>query len=182
MSRFDVTDTAIAGVRVIERHKIGDSRGFLERVFCLDSLSGAGIKPVRQINRTLTRQQGAVRGMHFQYPPAAEVKLVTCLAGKVFDVAMDLRRGSETFGNWVGVELDGQGERSLLIPEGCAHGFQTLTPDCELLYVHSHDYAPEHESGVNPYSAGIEWPLDVTQTSQRDAALPALGEIEGIAL
>lgn len=182
MSRFVVTETPISGVRVLERQRMEDPRGFLERIFCISDLSAAGMKPVRQINRTLTRQAGTVRGMHFQRPPASEVKLVSCLSGTVFDVALDLRNGSSTFGRWFGVELDGSGTRSLLVPEGCAHGFQTMSKDCEMLYLHSADYAPQWEGGVNPVCAGITWPLAITETSTRDAALPGLDDIEEVNL
>lgn len=180
MSRFILHTTPIADVFVIERKPVKDERGYLERLYCISDLAKAGMKSVRQINRTATYATGVVRGMHYQRAPAAEMKLVTCVSGTVFDVALDLRAGSATFGQAFGVTLDGQKTQSLLIPEGCAHGFQTLKPDCEMIYFHTADYAPEHESGINPVSAGIDWPLPVSEMSARDAALPNLEFMTGV--
>lgn len=179
MSRFEIENTPIAGVQVIDRRRLGDARGFLERIYCPTELASIGVEPIRQINRTLTENPGTLRGLHLQFPPAAEVKLVSCLRGQVFDVALDLRTGSDTYGQWFGLTLSGDGTQSLLIPKGCAHGFQTLTPDCEMLYLHSQDYAPDHEGGVHPTSAGVDWPLEVSEMSDRDAALPPLKDFEG---
>lgn len=177
-SRFTIITTPLAGVLLIDRTPLEDERGFLERLFCVSELAESGvIFQVRQINRTLTRQPGTVRGMHFQRPPMAEKKLISCLAGRVYDVAVDLREGSSTFGKCLGVELAGDGHRSLIIPEGCAHGFQTMTANCEMLYLHSNDYSPQNEGGVNPIDPmlAISWPLPVAAMSPRDAALPWTG-------
>ena len=141
MSRFAVLDTPISGLKIIERQRLADERGFLSRMFCADELLAAGwSKPVEQINQTLTRRQGAIRGMHFQFPPHAEMKLVNCVRGEVWDVAVDLRRGSPTFLKWFGVALSPENGRALLVPEGFAHGFQVLAPDSELIYLHSCPY------------------------------------------
>lgn len=184
--RFLVTDTQIAGVKVLTRAPFGDERGFLDRLYDFDELRAVlGGKRVAQVNHTLTRERGAVRGMHFQHPPFAETKLVSCIHGEVFDVAVDLRRGSPTFLKWHGERLSSDNKRALLIPEGCAHGIQTLTPDCELIYAHTAPYAAESEGGVNPRDPklSIDWPQPITLLSARDAAHPMITPaFQGIAL
>lgn len=175
--RFTLHPTAIAGVVEISRKRMGDERGWLERMFCVDELREAGwVKPVMAINQTFTGKKGTIRGMHFQHAPMAEMKLVSCLAGEVLDVAVDLREGSPTYLNWVGVMLSPERKNSLLLPEGCAHGFQTLTDDVEMLYLHSQVYAPEAEGGLRPTDPrlAINWPLPVTDISLRDQSHPLL--------
>lgn len=173
MSRFVVVDTPLDGAKVLERKPIGDARGFLERLYCAEELAEIlGARRIAQVNRTLTRRRGAVRGMHYQEPPHAETKLVTCLRGRVFDVAVDVRAGSPSFLRWHAVELDGDGARTYAIPEGFAHGFQALTDDCELLYLHTAAHAPAAERGLHPQdpALAIEWPLPIAELSPRDAA------------
>lgn len=175
MQRFKRIATPIEGVFVVERQRIGDSRGFLSRLFCAEELAEVGFTlPVAQINHTLTETAGTLRGLHFQHPPAAEDKLVSCIRGAVFDVAVDLRAGSPTFLRWHGVELSADNNRALMIPQGCAHGFQALVDGCELLYLHSRPYAPAAEGGLNPLDPqlAIAWPLPVTIMSRRDAGHP----------
>jgi len=177
MSRFTITDTPLAGLRLVERGRLSDARGFLSRLFCAEELAAAGwSKAIAQINQTLTRTRGAVRGLHFQHPPHAEMKLVNCIRGKVFDVAVDLRQGSPTFLKWHGVELSEDNGRALLIPEGFAHGFQTLMPDSELLYFHSCAYAPASEGAIHVEDprVGIVWPLPLAELSERDRRHPLL--------
>lgn len=177
MSRFELHQTPLPGVVVVERRPLIDERGFLVRLFCAEELRAAGwTKPVAQINHTLTKRRGAVRGLHFQHPPHAEAKLVTCIRGKVWDVAVDLRAGSPTFLRWYAAELSAENGRALLIPEGCAHGFQALTDDCELLYCHSAFYEPRSEGAVNVLDPrlGVEWPEPITEQSARDRAADAL--------
>jgi dTDP-4-dehydrorhamnose 3,5-epimerase len=177
MSRFAVCDTPIAGLKVVERQPVGDARGFLARLFCAEELAAAGWqKPVAQINQTLTQKQGTVRGLHFQKPPCAEMKLVTCVRGAVWDVAVDLREGSPTFLQWHAAELSAANHRALLIPEGFAHGFQTLCDDCELIYLHSVAYTQTAEAGLNPKDPvlSIAWPMAITELSARDAQHPML--------
>jgi len=177
MSRFVILDTPIAGLKVVERSRLSDPRGFLSRLFCAEELGAAGwSRAIAQINQTLTRAPGAVRGLHFQHPPHAEMKLVNCIRGKVFDVAVDLRRGSPTFLEWYGVELSDENGRALLIPEGFAHGFQTLLPDSELLYFHSCAYVPASEAAVHVEDPrlGIAWPLPIAELSARDRSHPML--------
>jgi dTDP-4-dehydrorhamnose 3,5-epimerase len=171
VSRFISSETPLAGVTVVERRSIKDVRGFLSRLFCATELVKAGwTRPVAQINHTLTRKRGTVRGLHFQHRPHAEMKLVMCLRGAVWDVAVDLRAGSETLLRWYATELSADNGRALLIPEGCAHGFQTLTDDCELLYCHSAPYVAESEGlvSVTDPRIGIGWPLSISEQSERD--------------
>lgn len=179
MSHFIPHSTPIDGLNVIERERVGDSRGFLQRMFCQDSL-GPFLqgKTVRQINRTLTRQKGTVRGLHFQNPPHAETKIVTCLKGQVWDVAVDLRRGSPTFLEHHAVLLTEDNHYSFLIPEGFAHGFQTLTSDCEMLYFHTADYNVEFEGALNAIdpSLSIPWPAPITERSDRDVNHPMVAD------
>ena len=183
--RFDVHATPIAGLFAVERRPQGDARGYLERFHCAEELRSAGLDtPIRQINRTLTRAKGTVRGLHFQYPPHAETKVVSCIAGSVFDVAVDLRKGSPTFLRWHGEVLSADNRRSVVIPEGFAHGFQTLEDDCEMFYLHTADYAADAEGGFDANDArlAIRWPLPATQRSERDARLPKIASgWEGIA-
>jgi dTDP-4-dehydrorhamnose 3,5-epimerase len=171
MNRFSIHDTPLAGLKVIERKSIGDERGFLQRLFCQESFESLlGGKTIRQINHTLTRKAGAVRGMHFQQPPHAEIKIVTCLRGKVWDVAVDLRNGSPTFLKYHAVTLSEDMPQSYFIPEGFAHGFQALTPDCELIYFHTADYNAAAEGALNALDPqlGIQWPEPISERSQRD--------------
>ena len=177
MQRFDCDDAPLTGLKIIQRKAIEDNRGFLSRVFCAEEFSHFGFgKSVSQINQTLTCQKGVVRGMHYQLPPHAEIKLVNCIKGEIFDVAVDLRRDSPTFLHWHGEVLSEKNKRSLLIPEGFAHGFQTLADDCELLYLHSTAYTPDAEAGLNPLDSkiSIKWPLTISEMSDRDQSHPML--------
>ena len=178
MSRLlEINVTPLGGLYRIQRLPVTDDRGFLERLFCDEELMGAGLdKPIRQINRTVTTGRGTVRGLHFQVPPHAEIKIVACLRGAVFDVAVDLRQGSPSYLQWHGDVLSQDNDASLLIPEGFAHGFQTLGQDCELLYFHTASYTPQAESGLNALDPrlAIEWPEIVTQRSKRDLDLPVI--------
>lgn len=186
MSRFTIRDTPIDDLKIVERQQLDDNRGFLARLFCVEELSAAGWhKPIIQINQTLTQKQGAIRGLHFQNAPYAEMKLVTCLRGAIWDVAVDLRAASPTFLQWHAEELSAANHRALLIPEGFAHGFQTLCDDCELIYLHSRAYTPGAEAGLNPKDAmiSIRWPLAVTELSARDAQHPMLDhQFKGVTL
>jgi dTDP-4-dehydrorhamnose 3,5-epimerase len=171
MSRFDFTTTPLAGLTLVQRKVTEDHRGFLSRFYCANDFSEVGLNtPIAQINQTLTKAKGAVRGLHFQNPPHAEIKLVSCLQGEIFDVAVDLRQNSPTFLQWHGVVLSAQNRQSLLIPEGFAHGFQALSQDCELIYLHTADYHPEAEGALNVADPrlNIAWPLAITEISERD--------------
>jgi dTDP-4-dehydrorhamnose 3,5-epimerase len=186
MARFEFIPTPLQGLQVVQRLAISDERGFLSRFYCADEFLAAGInKPIAQINHTLTRQQGAVRGLHFQHPPYAETKLVSCLHGKIWDVAVDLRYNSPTFLHWHGEILSAENRKSLLIPEGYAHGFQALTPDCELIYLHTEAYHPEAEGGlrVTDQRLNITWQLPISELSPRDGNHPFISsDFHGIVL
>ncbi|MBU0726185.1 MAG: dTDP-4-dehydrorhamnose 3,5-epimerase [Alphaproteobacteria bacterium] len=178
MSRFTVHDLPLARLKLVERQHLGDHRGFLSRLFCTEELAEAGwLSPIAQINHTLTARKGTVRGLHFQHPPHAEMKLVSCIRGEVWDVAVDLRTGSPSFLAWHAERLSAENGRALLIPEGFAHGFQALTDEAELLYCHSAAYAPDAEAGLNPVdpALAIAWPLEIAEMSDRDRAHPFTG-------
>jgi dTDP-4-dehydrorhamnose 3,5-epimerase len=176
-ARFDLRATPLEGLVVLERRPAGDERGRLERMFCAAELAPfLGGAAVAQSNLTWTAKRGAVRGMHLQAPPHVEDKLVTCLRGRVWDVAVDLREGSPTFLRWHAEVLDGAGHRSLLIPRGFAHGFQALTDDCTMLYFHTAPHAPAAELGLDALDPrlGIAWPEPVACRSARDQAHPPI--------
>jgi dTDP-4-dehydrorhamnose 3,5-epimerase len=184
MSRFTIIDLSLAGLKLVERQHLGDSRGFLSRLFCAQELAAAGWhKPIAQINHTYTAQRGTVRGMHYQHPPHAEMKLVTCIQGEVWDVAVDLRVGSPTFLHWHAELLSAANHRTLLIPEGFAHGFQTLSNDVTLLYCHSAAHSQEAEAALNAQDPclAIQWPQPITELSSKDAQHPLIAPtFEGI--
>lgn len=172
MKRFDIAPTPIEGLLLLTRKPIGDSRGYLERLFCQEELMEIiALNTVVQINHTFTKARGTVRGMHFQRPPHAEMKLVSCLRGAIFDVAVDLRRNSSTFLRWHAETLSEDNYKTFIIPEGFAHGFQTLSDDCEMLYFHTAAFRAEAEGGLHPQDPrlGIEWPLPIAGLSARDA-------------
>ena len=173
--RFAASATPLAGLMRVERSRIEDERGFLSRLYCREELAGIGLaEPVAQINQTLTRACGTVRGLHFQNPPHAEDKFVSCLRGEVFDVAVDLREGSPTFLHWHAERLSAGNGLSLYIPKGFAHGFQAMTEDCELLYLHTAAHVPPAEGALNALDPvlGIAWPLPVAHLSARDRGHP----------
>lgn len=174
----------IPSLRVLERVQFDDARGFLERIYeASDVAAYPGAGHVAQINRTVTLRKGVVRGMHFQRPPYCESKLVHCVRGSVFDVAVDLRVGALTFLRWHGEVLSAANRHCLWIPEGFAHGFQALEDECEMLYVHSQAYQPDHEDGIHPCDPriGITWPLNITQMSDRDQRHSMMSEhFEGV--
>lgn len=179
MNRFDLSDTPIAGVKLVRRSRWTDERGFLSRLFCADELRAAGwTQTIAQINHACTHRSGTVRGMHYQLPPHAEYKLVSCLRGEVWDVALDLRADSATFLQWHAARLSSDNGAALLLPEGIAHGFQALSDDVELLYCHSRPYVPLAERGVSPLDEriAINWPLPVHSMSERDRQLPPLDD------
>lgn len=176
--RFEILETPLSGLRVLRRKPIGDSRGYLERLYCTEELQALAPGKIAQINHTLTGHKGTVRGMHFQRPPHAETKFVSCLRGEVFDVAVDLRHNSPTFLHWHAESLSADNHKTLVIPEGFAHGFQTLTDDCEMLYFHTTAYQPGAEGGLNAQDPrlAIDWPLPVAALSPRDAMHPLLDD------
>ena len=177
--RFDVLDTPIEGLKVVQLKPQKDDRGYFERLFCVDELRAVmGGKGIRQINHSSTSRKGTVRGMHFQHPPHAEIKFVSCLRGEVFDVAVDLRRDSSTFLRSHAEVLSPENHKTLLIPEGFAHGFQALADDSQVVYLVSVAYEPAAEAGIHPEDPllRIAWPLPVKGLSRRDSARPYLDE------
>ena len=184
--RLSASPAAISGVNLVQHENLGDERGFFARLFCAQELAHLGWdNPISQINHSFTKKAGTVRGMHFQVAPHSEVKLVTCLTGSVWDVVVDLRPGSPTFLRSFGHVLSSQNRTAMLIPEGCAHGFQTLTNDTMLLYCHSKPYASEAEGGIHPEDPllGIKWPMSITSLSKKDASRKMLpSEWNGVSL
>ena len=179
---FDRSSSGIDGVVVIERAPFADERGDFGRLFC-EVEFGAGVLadgplPVRQANLSHNVRPGTVRGLHVLLPPAAEYKVITCVSGAIWDVAVDLRPHSATVGRWFARELRGDENRSLLIPPGVAHGYQVLEPDSAVLYLHSEPYQKDLDAGVRADDAdlAIDWPLPVAGRSERDMSLPPLGE------
>lgn len=185
MSRFVFISTPLAGLMLVQRMAVEDHRGFLSRFYCSEEFHEVGLnKPIAQINHSLTRNKGAVRGLHFQHPPRTETKLVSCLKGEIWDVAVDLRRDSPTFLQWHGEILSAANRRSLLIQEGYAHGFQALAGDCELIYLHTAAYHPQAEGALNVSDPmlNIAWPLPIADLSERDRTHPFIGtDFTGIA-
>ncbi len=167
------TPTPIAGAYVVELEKRGDERGFFARLFCEREFEAAGLpSKFVQINDSRSAQKGTLRGMHYQLAPKAETKLVRCIHGVLHDVVLDLRKGSPTFGQSFGAELNAENRRMMLVPKGCAHGFITLAPDTEAFYLVDEFYAPEQERGVrwdDPRFA-IRWPLAPSVLSDKDRA------------
>ena len=181
-----IIQTALPGVVVVETTPYADHRGAFARLYCERELAPViDRRRIVQINHSRTAMVGAVRGMHFQYPPHAEMKLARCLAGRIWDVAVDLRVGSPAFLRWHAEELTPDNARMLVIPEGCAHGFQVLEPDSELLYLCTAFYTPDAEDGVscNDPHLDITWPLPVVGLSQRDNSFPPItANYSGIAV
>jgi len=183
---MNLRPTKLSGVIVAESVPVMDHRGAFARFFCERELSALiEARHIVQINHSRTVAVGSVRGFHFQRPPRAEMKLVRCLRGRVWDVAADLRAESQTFLQWHAEELTAENGRMLVIPEGCAHAFQTLARDSELLYLHTAFYDPAAESGVrcDDPRLGVAWPLPIGELSERDRELPTLdAAFRGIAL
>jgi dTDP-4-dehydrorhamnose 3,5-epimerase len=181
-----VTDLPLAGLKRVQRRLHADERGVFARLFCAQELAAAGWRgPIAQINHSLTRTRGTVRGLHYQRAPHAETKLVSCVRGEVWDVAVDLRAGSPTFMRWHAEPLSAAEGAALLIPAGFAHGFQVLSDEAELVYCHSAAYAPQAEAGlhVRDVRLAITWPLLVQGLSVRDAGFDLLmPDFEGVKL
>jgi dTDP-4-dehydrorhamnose 3,5-epimerase len=169
------TETELKGAFVVGVRKIEDERGFFARGWCRKELEGAGLNPnLAQINFASSLKKGTLRGMHFQVAPDAEAKLVRCTRGSIFDVIIDLRPDSPTHGRWIGVDLSAENYLMLYVPEGFAHGYQTLTDDAEMYYMTSAFYAPSAARGVrfDDPAFGIQWPLPVAVVSDADKQWP----------
>lgn len=181
-----IATTPLDGVVVVETIQHVDQRGKFFRAYCQRELTEIiGKRQIVQINISQTHLAGAVRGMHYQRPPQAEMKLIRCIKGKVWDVAVDLRHSSPTFLQWHAEELSAADAKMLVIPEGFAHGFQVIDEESELLYMHTAFYSPETEGGI-PYNdprLNIQWPLKNTEISDRDRRFPFIApDFQGIRL
>lgn len=176
---MQITPQSIPDVLLIEVKRHGDARGFFSETFRADRLAEAGFsRPFVQDNHSATERRGSVRGLHYQIAPYEQDKLIRVVRGSVYDVAVDIRPGSATFGRHVAVELSAENGRQLLVPRGFAHGFQTLTDDAEVLYKVTGYYAPESERGVHwqDPELGIDWPIAAADVflNERDRTLPGL--------
>jgi dTDP-4-dehydrorhamnose 3,5-epimerase len=181
-----IENTKIDGVKVIASQPFSDERGFFNRIFCQEEL--ALIRPnivIAQINHSMTKEKGSIRGMHFQYPPHAEMKIVRCVKGSIFDVVVDLRQHSPTFLQWHGEILSADNMCALVVPEGCAHGFQSLEDDIEMIYLHTKAYCKKAEGAIhyNDPQINIKWQHEVADISEKDESYPFLtGSWQGIDL
>ncbi|WP_371223646.1 dTDP-4-dehydrorhamnose 3,5-epimerase [Roseovarius sp. 2305UL8-3] len=179
---MNITKTALPGVFLLEPPRFGDDRGFFSESWNRKTLASHGIDiDFVQDNHSLSAQVGTVRGLHFQAPPHAQAKLVRCGRGQLFDVAVDIRKGSPTYGHWVGYELSHDNGLQLLIPAGFLHGFVTRAPDTEILYKCSDYYAPDCDGAVrfDDPDIGIDWGLTADPVlSEKDADAPLLGDFD----
>ena len=167
--------TSLKGAHTIELEKRGDDRGFFARFFCEREYQAAGLSmPIVQINNSLTAKAGTLRGMHYQLPPAAETKVVRCIRGALYDVIIDLRPDSSTFGQWFGTELTAENRLMMYAPQGFAHGFITLADDTEAFYLSSAFYSPEQERGIrfDDPRFGVVWPTSPIDVSPKDRTWP----------
>jgi dTDP-4-dehydrorhamnose 3,5-epimerase len=178
---MNLQKTAIAGVFTIEPEPIADERGFFARTFDAEVFRAHGLADAYvQQSLAFNARAGTIRGLHYQIGADGEEKIVRCIAGSLYDVVADLRRGSVTFGRFVAVELSAENRRAIYIPRGCAHGYQTLEEGSEALYDISRAYVPAAARGVahDDPSLAIPWPLPVSVVSERDRAFPALSDAE----
>ena len=162
----------LRGAYIIEPEPFIDDRGIFARIFCETEFGEIGHKDrIVQVNHSITKAKGAIRGLHFQHPPKAEIKIVKCISGAVFDVIVDIRKGSPTLQDWHGETLSAKNKKMMYVPEGFAHGLQTLEENAELIYFHTEFYSPNHESGLHykDPSINIRWPLETTEISEKDS-------------
>ena len=170
-------ETDLKGAFIIDIDKISDTRGFFARAWCQREFANYGLtSKIAQTNISFNRYKGTLRGLHYQAAPHEETKLVRCTKGSVYDVMVDLRTDSRTFGKWVGVELNEDNHRMLLVPEGFAHGYQTLEDNTEVFYQVSEFFSPNAEKGAryDDVKFGITWPLEISVISEKDASWPYL--------
>lgn len=169
------TETPLKGAFIIDLEQRQDTRGFFARTFCVSEWATHGLKAtIAQCNVAFNYKKGTLRGMHYQEPPACEVKLVRCTSGAIYDVIIDMRPHSATYLDHIGVELTAQNRRALYVPEMFAHGYQTLTDSAEVVYQMSEFYAPEYQRGLryDDPAFGIEWPLTISEISDKDTSWP----------
>jgi dTDP-4-dehydrorhamnose 3,5-epimerase len=174
--KLNIKSTDFQGLFVIEPNSFCDDRGVFSRIFCESELEDIFKYNIKQINHSVTKKSGTVRGLHFQYEPNSEIKMVKCIKGSVYDVLVDIRKDSETFLKIFYIELSEQNNKMIFVPKGFAHGFQTLTNDTELLYFHSSCYTPSNEGALNAMDKmlNIKWPKDLSYLSERDKNHPFL--------
>ena len=173
--------TALPGVMILTPARFGDARGWFSETWNAARMAEAGLDlAFVQDNHSFSAEKGTLRGLHFQRPPRAQDKLVRCTRGTILDVAVDIRKGSPHYGQWVGIELSAENGKQLLVPKGFLHGFLTLTPDCEVQYKCTDTYAPDCDGAVAWNSAGIDWGLNggTPVLSAKDAAAPALADFD----
>jgi dTDP-4-dehydrorhamnose 3,5-epimerase len=173
------TETKLAGAFILDLERREDNRGYFARTFCQNEFEAHGLKPViAQANAAFNKYKGTLRGMHFQFPPAAETKLVRCTRGAIVDIVVDLRPESPTFLEHVAVELSADNGRALYVPERFAHGYQVLEDNTETSYQVGEFYAPSEEGGLSPFDPGLGliWPIEVTEISDKDAKWAPLSE------
>ncbi len=174
-----IRPTKIEGVFIIDPEPREDARGYFARIFAKEELQKAGIDfSIVHINRSLSKEKGVIRGMHYQKTPKGEDKIIQCLSGKIFDVALDIRPGSKTFGQWVSETLTPDNKKMLLLPKGCAHGFQTLEENTVVEYFVTEYYAPQFENGIryNDPRFAIDWPIKDAVLSEKDDNWPDFKE------
>ena len=174
------TETKLPGAFILDLERREDNRGYFARTFCQHEFEDHGLKPViAQANAAFNKYRGTLRGMHFQFPPAAETKLVRCTRGGIVDIIVDLRPESPTFLEHVAVELTASNGRSLYVPERFAHGYQVLEDDTETTYQVGEFYTPSAEGGLSPFdpSLGLSWPIETTEISEKDAKWAPLTEV-----
>ena len=174
---MNVIETTLAGVLILEPKVFGDARGWFMESWSKKKMEDAGIfVDFVQDNHSFSAEKGTLRGLHYQLNPMAQAKLLRVSRGTIFDVAVDIRRGSPTYAKWVGIELSAENHRQLFIPRGFAHGFITLTDDVEVLYKADNLYAPEYDGNIrwDDPEIGIKWPIAPVVLSEKDAAAPAL--------
>ena len=179
------TELPLKGAYTIDLEKMEDDRGFFARYWCKNEFEELGLDAnIVQINNSMSRYKGTLRGLHFQCPPKAETKIVRCIYGTIWDVIVDIRESSPTYGKWYGTELNDINRTMMYVPKGFAHGFQTLVDNVELLYLHSEFYSQKHESGLsyNDKTIAIDWPLPVSEISERDKLYPTLNKLDPINL
>ncbi|MBE7411769.1 MAG: dTDP-4-dehydrorhamnose 3,5-epimerase [Leptospiraceae bacterium] len=179
-------DTPINGLYIIERNIVSDDRGYFFRIFAKEELLKIGhTKPIVHINFSHANNRYTTKGLHFQYPPYSEIKIVTCVKGEVFDFVVDLRKNSPHFLKWFGITLSEKNKKSIYIPEGFAHGFQSISEDSELIYLHTESYRKESEGGINIFDPkiGIQLPSPPVNLSDRDKNFSFLNnDFEGVTI
>ena len=169
-NKLNITQTNFKDLYIVEPNSFKDERGAFSRVYCENEMHDIFGKSIKQINHSITKEKGTVRGLHFQYEPNTEIKMVKCIKGAILDVVVDIRKNSPTFLQYFSIELTEQNQKMIYIPKGFAHGFQTLEDNTELIYFHSSVYTQNNEGGINIYDfkLNIKFPLDIINLSKRD--------------